>query len=119
MTDIRGDAVQALECLADALNDAQRALRVAEANTRRALRSENRVPTAAVLRAAPVAGYRPDVDQALTKLERARHKVVVANFRVALDDGMTITEFGRLYGFSRQLASRYAKEARREAPSSS
>ena len=116
MTDIHDDAVQALDSLADALKDAQRALQVVEAKTRNALRSKNPVPTAAVLRATPAAHFRPDVDRALTELERARHRVVVANFRVALDDGMTITEFGRLYGFSRQLASRYAKEARREGP---
>lgn len=113
MTDIREDAVQALQGVADALKDAQRALRVAEVAARRALRSKSRgVPNAAVLRSTRVADYRPDVDEALAILERARHKVLVANFRVALDDGMTITELSRNYGFSRQLASRYAKEAR-------
>jgi hypothetical protein len=38
--------------------------------------------------------------------------MLVATFAVALDDGMTIGEFSRNYGFSRQFASRYAKEAR-------
>jgi DNA-binding transcriptional regulator LsrR (DeoR family) len=33
-------------------------------------------------------------------------------FAVALEDGMSIGELARNYGFSRQLASRYAKEAR-------
>jgi hypothetical protein len=113
MNDIHEDAVRALEGVADALKDAQRALRTAERAARKALRSETRgIPTAAVLRAAPVADYRPDLDEALTNLERARHRVLVANFRVALDDGMTIGELSRNYGFSRQLASRYAKEAR-------
>jgi DNA-binding transcriptional regulator LsrR (DeoR family) len=37
---------------------------------------------------------------------------LVATFAVALEDGMTIAELARNYGFSRQLASRYAKEAR-------
>lgn len=36
----------------------------------------------------------------------------MAIFAVALEDGMTIPELARNYGFSRQLASRYAKEAR-------
>lgn len=113
MTDIREDAVRAIEDVADALKDAQRALRDAERVTRRALRSKTgAVPTAAALRGTPVGGYRPDVDEALTNLERARHRVLLANFRVALDDGMTIGELSRNYGFSRQLASRYAKEAR-------
>ena len=113
MTDIREDAVRALEDVADALKDAQRALRAAERAARKALQSETRgVPTAAVLRAKPVADYRPDLDEALTNLERARHRVLIANFRVAIDDGMTIGELSRNYGFSRQLGSRYAKEAR-------
>ena len=102
-----------MEEVADALKDAQRALRAAEVGSRKALRSKTGgVPTAAVLRAAPVAGYRPDVDDALTRLERARHQIVVTTFRVALEDGMTIGELSRNYGFSRQLGSRYAKEAR-------
>jgi hypothetical protein len=113
MIDIHEDAVQALEGVADALRDAQRALRVAESAARKALRSKSRgIANAAVLRATRVGDYRPDVDEALAILERARHKVLVANFRVALADGMTITELSRNYGFSRQLASRYAKEAR-------
>jgi ABC-type transporter Mla subunit MlaD len=119
MSDIREDAVRALEAVADALKDAQRALQAAERAARRALKSETRgVPTAAVLRATPVADYRPNVDEALTNLERARHRVLVANFRVALDDGMTVGELSRNYGFSRQLASRYAKEARGDHESS-
>jgi len=112
MTDIREETVQALEEVAEALKDAQRALRVAEVAARKALRSESRgVPDAAVLRKARVADYRPNLDEALTNLERARHKVLVANFRVALGDGMAIGELTRNYGFSRQRAARYAKEA--------
>ena len=38
--------------------------------------------------------------------------MVVAVFAVALEDGMSIGELGRIYGFSRQRAARYAKEAR-------
>jgi len=113
MTDIREDTVRALEEVADALKDAQRALRVAELAARKALQSKSRgVPDAAVLRTTRVADYRPNVDEALANLERARHKVLVANFRVALGDGMAIGELARNYGFSRQRAARYAKEAR-------
>jgi hypothetical protein len=37
---------------------------------------------------------------------------LVAIFAVAIEDGMTIAELARNYGFSHQLASRYAMEAR-------
>jgi len=120
MSDPREDTVQALEEVAEALKVAQRALRVAEVAARKALRSESRgVTDAAVLRTTRVAEYRPNLDEALANLERARHRVLVANFRVALGDGMTIGELARNYGFSRQRAARYAKEARgdhRSAP---
>jgi hypothetical protein len=113
MSDAHDAAVHALEEVADALNVAQRALHGAEVAARRALRSKSGgIPSADVLRATPVVDYRPDVDEALTKLERARHRVLITIFRVALEDGMTISELGRNYGFSRQLAARYAKEAR-------
>ena len=113
MFDSRQACVQALQDVAVALKEAQRALRVAEVASGRALRSKTGgVTSAAVLRTAPVAPYRLDLDAALTKLERARHVVVLATFAVALEDGMTIGELSRNHGFSRQLGSRYAKEAK-------
>lgn len=113
MVDIQDAAAQALEEVADALKDAQHVLHVAEVAARKGLRRNDRgVPSAASLRANPVTMYRPGVDEALTRLERARHKVLVAIFAGVLEDGMTIGELSRIYGFSRQFASRYAKEAR-------
>jgi hypothetical protein len=112
MFDSRQACVQALQDVAVALKEAQRALRVAEVATGRALRKTGGATNPAVLRASPVGPYRLDLDAALTKLERARHMVVLATFAVALEDGMTIGELSRNHGFSRQLGSRYAKEAR-------
>jgi hypothetical protein len=113
MSDAQDHAAEALEEVADALRDARLAFHVAEDLTRATLKSNTRgVPDAAVLRANPVVEGRRPVDEALAQLERARHKVLVAIFAVALEDGMTIAELARNYGFSRQLASRYAKEAR-------
>ena len=90
MFDSRQACVQALQDVAVALKEGQRALRVAEVASGRALRSKTGgVTSAAVLRTAPVAPYRLDLDAALTKLERARHVVVLATFAVALEDGMT------------------------------
>ncbi len=112
--DAKDAAVQALEEVADALNDAQRALRVAEVAARKGLRRRDRgLLSAAQLRADPVTKYRPGVDEALARLEQARHKAAVSIFAVALEDGMSIVELSRIYGFSRQRASRYAQEASR------
>lgn len=52
------------------------------------------------------------VARALEELERARHDVRNAVFAVGLSEGMTIGDLGRLYGFSRQLAARIAREVR-------
>ena len=106
MGDAQDSAVLALEAVADALADAQRALHVAEVAARQGLRRDDRgVPSAASLRADPVTNYRPDVDDALRRLEHARHQVLVAIFAVAMEDGMSIGELGRIYGFSRQRAT--------------
>jgi hypothetical protein len=99
--------------VADALKDARSALKTAEDVVRRNLRRKNPVlPTADTLRADPVRRYRSEVDEALRRLTRARHDALISIFAVALEEGMTIGELARNYGFSRQLAARYAKEAR-------
>lgn len=48
----------------------------------------------------------------LDTLERARHRVRTGVFALGLSEGMSIGELSRLYGFSRQLAARVAKEVR-------
>jgi hypothetical protein len=113
MPDLHAAAFKALEVVADALRDAQDALLAAEIATRNGLRlKDDGVPIAAALRAHPVHESRKALDDSLYRLERARHAILIEVFRVALADGMSIGELARNYGFSRQLASRYAKEAR-------
>lgn len=92
------------------MKDAQRVLRRTEVVVRKKLRGE--LLSADILRAEPVVDYRPNLDEALARLERVRHAMLLRVFAVALEDGMSIGELARNYGFSRQLASRYAKEAR-------
>jgi hypothetical protein len=46
------------------------------------------------------------------ELEEARHRARTASFAMGLSEGLSIGELGRVYGFSRQLAQRFAKEAR-------
>jgi hypothetical protein len=52
------------------------------------------------------------MNDALKQLEEARHEIRLYVFAVSLEQGVSISELGRQYGFSRQLAARYAKDAR-------
>jgi hypothetical protein len=108
---------QALEELLQALEVLRRSTRASEATIRRALTgSYNGMEiTDAVLAAQPAAS-RGSMNDALKAVEVARHRLRLAVFAAALDDGVSIGELGRMFGFSRQLAARYAKEARGPGP---
>lgn len=67
------------------------------------------------LKDAQITEQREDLNEALFLLEQRRRESRISAFRSALDHGVSINELGRIWGFSRQMASRYAKEARREA----
>jgi hypothetical protein len=110
MTDAHQRVADALAEVADALASVRLACLAAERLTRKTMRKG--APDPSVLRAHPVVNEKRPLDAALVRLERARHEIVVAMFAAALQDGMTIGELARNHGFSRQLASRYAKEAR-------
>jgi hypothetical protein len=74
---------------------------------------------ASALYAAQIAEERVDLNDALLVLEQCRRETRIAGFKAALDHGLSINELSRIWGFSRQMASRYAKEARGEAPEQS
>lgn len=59
---------------------------------------------------------RRSVSDAMSELEAARHRFRLALVAVAIDNGMTAGQVGEAFGFSRQLASRYLKEARTKWP---
>ncbi len=59
---------------------------------------------------------RRSLSAAMADFEAARHRVRLALVAVAIDDGMTAAEIGEAFCFSRQLASRYVKEARQKWP---
>ncbi len=69
---------------------------------------------AAALKDAHITEDREDLNEALFLLDKARRESRIASFRSALDHGVSINELARVWGFSRQMASRYAKEAREE-----
>ena len=75
-------------------------------------RVANRVPVAEAF--SDMAMPWSEVARQLDELERARHRVRQAVFAVGLSEGMTIGDLGRLYGFSRQLAARIAREVRED-----
>jgi len=55
---------------------------------------------------------RREVTDALAALEAARHRVRLAMFALGSDQGTSNSELGRQLGFSRQLSSRLAAEAK-------
>jgi hypothetical protein len=72
----------------------------------------NQQPLADALVSVNTAGNLASEARTLKNLERKRHQSRTAVFAVGLAEGVSIGELGRLYGFSRQLAQRFAKEAR-------
>jgi hypothetical protein len=75
---------------------------------------ERDVPLAAVIENNRIAKSRVDLTNIVADLEQARNQMRMACFRLGLEEGATISELGRLWGFSRQLASRIAGEARKD-----
>ena len=47
----------------------------------------------------------------MAEFERHRHSTRITLTAAALEEGMTIGQIARAWGFSRQLAARYAREA--------
>ena len=65
----------------------------------------------------PSAGQiRQAMSDAVAEFEAARHRFRLALVAVAMDHGLTARQIGDAFGFSRQLASRYLKEARENWP---
>ena len=58
------------------------------------------------------AARRVRMTELLSEFEDCRHRLRLSITTAGLDEGMTIGDIGRAFGVSRQLASRFAKEAR-------
>ena len=105
-----------VENLLDALAELRKTTRTAEADVRRALKlAQGGADVGTALMASNPAQTRQAMNAALDAVELARHNMRLRIFRVGLEGGLTIGELGRAFGFSRQLASRLAKEARATA----
>ena len=113
MSTVEGDAVQSVEDLIAALAEARAAMLAAEKAMRRGL-AEARKGTDVTLALAETrpSETRDVINEAMKKVEHCRHEARRRVFALALEQGMTIGALARAWGFSRQLAARYAKEAR-------
>ncbi len=110
------DPVVAAERLLEALAELRRCTLLTEASIRGGLeQSEQGKELAAVIFALGPADLRKAMNDSLKGVEEARHEMRRIVFATALKEGTSIGELGRVFGFSRQLAARYAKEARLRA----
>jgi transposase-like protein len=78
---------------------------------------ERNVPLHEVMGQIGVGELRADLVERLTRFEEARHRMRVACFRMSLTEGLSIGDIARLWGISRQLASRLVNEAPESPPS--
>jgi hypothetical protein len=72
---------------------------------------ERDVPLHEVMGQIGVDDLRAELVERLTRFEAARHNMRVACFQMSLGEGLSIGGVARLWGISRQLASRMVKEA--------
>jgi hypothetical protein len=63
------------------------------------------------LSAVPTAELRRSLTACMADMETARGMVRRLTIAMGIEEGVSIGDMGRLWGFSRQLAARYAKEA--------
>jgi hypothetical protein len=107
------EAIRCAEQLIEAMRNLRLILEKREEGLRQALNlREPATEFSVALKDAQITENREDLNEALFALERSRRESRVASFRSALDHGVSISELARIWGFSRQMASRYAKEAR-------
>ena len=109
------EAIRRVEHVIEAMQNLRHLLERREEELRRAVRvREPAADYASALEDAHVTEDREDLHEALFLLDQARRASRIASFRSTLDHGVSINKLARLWGFSRQMASRYAKEARGE-----
>ena len=112
----RQAALQEIEDLLESAKRLRTDLRVKETAYRRAARMLERDESIdEVLVASGASSGRQELTDTMADFERHRHSARLALTAVALDEGMTIAQIGRRWGFSRQLAARYAQEVRDKA----
>jgi hypothetical protein len=116
MQSARSTAIVEARRLVEEARQLRRQLRSCEAAYRRSLRElERGTAMHTIMGTLGVGHVREVLTESLDHFEQARHRSRIASIALGLEEGMTVGDLGRSWGFSRQLASRYAKEARMEA----
>jgi len=109
----RQELIARLDELNEALGEAATALAASRAMNRTFREGiATGEPLDATMAAVSASDALSSVSRELKNLEETRHRTRTAIFAVGLAEGISIGKLGRLYGFSRQLAQRFAKEAR-------
>jgi len=109
------EAIRSVERVIEAMENLRHVLEIREESLRRAIRvREPALDYAEAVKDARVNEEHEDLLEALFLLDQRRRESRIASFRSAMDHGVSINELSRIWGFSRQMASRYAKEARGE-----
>jgi hypothetical protein len=110
-TDEKAAALAGLRELQKDVASLRKSLRVAETGLDRVCRRlEAGHPLHEVIDEIGLTEMRVDLRERLSTFEVARHRMRVACFRLSLTEGMSIAEIARLWGISRQLASRMINE---------
>ncbi len=113
----RSDAIREVSELEEAARTLRAELRLIEVKYRRtrlALEKGDSCPD--VFEASGGGVSRKRITEALESYEHQQHRTRTALVAVALAEGMSVSGIGRAWGFSRQLASRYAREAAHVVP---
>ena len=111
MKRIESDAMRSVQGLVDALADARQVFREVEQSFQRALRKADRSGDVQTALLSPQLGvWRQSVNDAIDEIERQRREMRIKLFALARSGDYSVGELGRMFGFSRQLASKYANE---------
>jgi hypothetical protein len=115
----REEAIRELELLLSSAEEVRASVRSTEVRYRKGLKLlKEGIEVSVALDQVHAGSARLSLTKTLASFELARHRTRLALIAFGLAEGMTIGELGRSWGFSRQLASRYAKEARGQSGTS-
>jgi len=112
----RDDAIADLRELAEAAARLRNDLRAKENVYRRTARTlERGTGVAKAMQMVKADQARRELTETIEDFEYFRHRSRLSLTASGLEEGMTIGQIGRAWGVSRQLAARYAREARDSA----
>lgn len=113
MADPFAEAEHQTELLLEATRQLRDSLRLSETIYRRTLKGlQRRSAITAAIRANRAGAARQELTAAFKEFEKQRHQTRLAIIAAQLAEGASIGEIGRSWEFSRQLASKYAREAK-------